>query len=162
MSFKPRILFALVFSLPALLVTTWFVTDANSNWIASQYGAVFFVAMIVIPVWVGMLYAETKYRRMNNHSMPAVPLLSIVYPLLYLAFFFVVWYCQDVVDRLNLVNAHGHASSVGLVIGAWAWYGLVFMSFVLLCLIRGQKPTPTGQAERGADGKTPEAPQSPH
>lgn len=160
MNFISRIKFAFGFSLPALLVTIWFVADAYSNDIGLIYGGVIFLVMIVIPVWLGMLYLEIQYRRNRYHQMPAIPILSIVYPLLYIAFFFVVGYCQERVGKLNLVNANGYASSVGLVIGAWTWYGLVFLSFVLLCLLRGPKQIPRNPAEQVADGKTPGTPKS--
>ncbi len=152
MTLKARIQFAIAYSLPALLVTAWFVTDAHSNWIGLYYGEVIFVAMIVIPVWMGMFYAETRYRLTHYYAMPVIPLLSIAYPPLYLAFFFIAGYFQGEVDKLDLVDANGYASSVGLVIGAWAWFGLVLLSFILLCLIPGRKPPLTSIAEQIMDG----------
>lgn len=139
MTLKARLQLAFAYSLPALLVTGWFVTDAHSNWIGLQYGEVVIVGLLVLPVWLAMTYAETRYRLTHCRQMPVIPIFSMIYPLLYLVFFYIVGFCQSEVDKLDLADADGYASTAGFVGGAWLWYGLVLVTFVLLSLIRGRK-----------------------
>jgi len=132
MSFKERIGCISIFSTPALVVAAWFVTDAYSNWIDLAYGAAIYVALIAIPVWIGTVGTEIRYRRNALRQKSIVPWLSLAYPPLYISFFPIVGFFKSEVDELDWVDAHGYASPAGLVIGAWAWYGIVILTFFLL------------------------------
>ena len=51
---------------------------------------------------------------------------------------YVIDLCQTEVARRNWVDSDGYGSSAGLALGAWTWYGLTLLAFVLLNSIRGR------------------------
>lgn len=116
------------FSLPALIMTCWYVSDPYGNTLFLTYGGIVLLVAIAAPIWVGGLIVEIIVRRRTTPAV-RVPLHSLLYPMLFAVFFF---------DGGVVESTFGN-NEVGWGVWAVGWYFGVLFSFLALGLVPGRR-----------------------